>query len=81
MYRSASDVGAVTACAVVVFHDEVPSVEAVLAAVGDDVAVHPQAVLAWGSEEECAAAAVDAGDLGVGFEHGQSMARPRTAVA
>ena len=59
--------------AVVVLEHEVPAIEAVLAAVGDDVAGEPDAVLAWWGEQERSPAAVDAGDLGIGLEHGSSM--------
>ena len=70
-----SDVGGVAALdIVVVLEHEVPSVEAVLAPVGDHVAVDPHPVLAWRSQQKAATAAVDARDLGGGLEHGNSMA-------
>ena len=49
---------------IVVFgEDDVPAVEAVLAAVGHDLAFLPQRVLGFGGEEEAASTAVDAHDL------------------
>lgn len=66
---------------VVVLEDEVPTVEAVLAAVGDDVAVDPHVVLARRRQQEGASAAIDAGDLLVGFEHVTSMGRARPLAA
>ena len=54
---------------------EVPAVEAVLAAVGDDVARIPDAVLARLGQEEGAPAAIDARDHEVGFEHSHSLTR------
>jgi hypothetical protein len=53
---------------------EIPAVEAVGAAVGDDLARFPRAVLAGSGEEMRAAAAVDARDHGVGFQHPRSLA-------
>jgi hypothetical protein len=53
--------------------DEVPPVEAVLAAVGDDVAGQPHVVLTWWCEQERPAATVDAHDLLLGLQHGPSM--------
>ncbi len=77
-----SDVGLVAAVGVVVvFEHEVPTVEAVLASVGDHVAVEPDVVLSWWREEEAAAAAVDARDLSGRFQHGSSMPLTRPPVA
>lgn len=57
----------------VVRQHEVPTVAAVLAAVGDDVARQPLAVLARLGQQVAAAAAVDTGDRGLGL-HTRSLA-------
>lgn len=61
---------------IVVGEDEVPAIAAVLAPVGDDVAGLPDAVLGGMGQEEAAAAAVDADDLGFGC-HPDQCARGR----
>ena len=53
--------------------DEVPAVAAVLAAVGDDLARLPHAVLARLGEQVAAAAAVDADDDRLGLQHPRSV--------
>ena len=70
-------VGAVALDLVVIEH-EVPAVEAVLASVGDDVAREPDAVLARRREQERSTAAVDAGDLRIGFQHARPVCRSVT---
>jgi hypothetical protein len=50
--------------------DEVPSVATVLAAVADDVAGIPDAVLCRMGEQETAATAVDTDDLRLGCQFG-----------
>ena len=49
-------------------HHQVPSVEAVLAAIGDVVAGQPHTVLAWLGEQVAATAAVDADDHRLRFQ-------------
>jgi hypothetical protein len=48
---------------IVLGEHEIPSIEAVLAPVGDDLTLLPEPVLGFGGEEEAAAATVDAHDL------------------
>jgi hypothetical protein len=64
---------------VVVFQHEVPSIETVFAPVGEDVTCFPPTVFARLGEQECAAAAIDAGDLRVRLEHQLSMPDPSLA--
>ncbi len=59
----AVSVGAAHLGVVLVGHHEIPAVEAVLAAIGDDVAGFPDAVLGRVGEQEAPATAVDADDL------------------
>ena len=58
---------------IVVREDEVPAVEAVLAAVGDDVAGQPLALLGGMGEEVTPAATVDADDCGLRGIHPRSV--------
>ena len=53
---------------VVVVEDEVPAVEAVLAAVGDDVARQPDAVLAGMGQQVTPSSAIDAHDRRFRFQ-------------
>ena len=64
---------------VIVGHHEIPPVEAVLAAVGNDVAGKPFAVFTGHREEVAASATVDADDGRFGGEHGSSV--PETPPA
>jgi len=59
---------------VVVGQHEVPAVAAVFAAVGDDVARQPLAVLTRLGQQVAAAAAVDADDRGLWLQHTRSLA-------
>ena len=76
-----SDVGDIAADAVVVFQHEIPAIEAVFATVGNDVPIEPDAVFARRGEQETPSATIDAGDLGVGFQHRPSMARLSAAAS
>jgi len=64
---------------VLVGHHEVPPVETVLAAVGNDVARFPNAVLAGMGEQEASTTTVDARDLGSRCEHANKSARRKRA--
>lgn len=64
------------ASSLVVGQHEIPAVEAVLAAVGDDVARQPHSVFSRPGHQERPPAAVDARDLLVGLQHRPSMPRP-----
>ena len=58
---------------VVVFEDEIPAIEAILAPVRHHIAAQPDPVLAGRGQEKAAAATVDADDLGGRLEHIISM--------
>ena len=65
---------------VLVRHHQVPAVEAVLAPIRDHVTRLPDPVLGRVRQQEAAAAAVDAGDLGRRCEHVTSLAGRRWPV-
>ena len=58
---------------IVVWEDEIPAVEAVLAAVGDDVAGKPLALLGGMGQEVTPAATVDTDDCGFRVVHTRSV--------
>ena len=65
--------GVAAAVVVVVGHHQVPTVEAVLAAVGHEVTWQPHTVFAGHREQVAAAATVDAIDSGFGGMHARSL--------
>ena len=81
-YRWSLPAGAVGgAVFVVVGQHQIPAVAAVFAAVGNDVAGQPDAVLGGMREQVATAPAIDAGDGGFRLQHARSLAGMEAVTA